>query len=106
MKEKPNLNYVKNLAGEDKVFEKKFIGILKAEFPEEKWEYLGNIKANRPREASLNVHKLKHKFNILGLMEGYGLAVRYEEDLRIGNTELKNEFLVILETLDEYIKTI
>ncbi|WP_394747461.1 Hpt domain-containing protein [Spongiimicrobium salis] len=106
MTEEPNLTYIKNLAGGDSAFEKKFIGILQTEFPIEKKEYLGNIAEDMTREAALNVHKLKHKFNILGLEESYRLAVTYEEDLRTGNTALKNEFHSILETIEVYLKTI
>ena len=106
MTEEPNLRYIKDLAASDTAFEKKFIGILQEEFPLEKEEYLQNMKEDKTREAALNVHKLKHKFNILGLEESYKLAVAYEEDLRTGNTVLQSKFLLILETIEVYLKTI
>ncbi|MEK6152188.1 Hpt domain-containing protein [Flavobacteriaceae bacterium 3-367] len=106
MKEKPNLDYIKQLAGDDSAFEKKFINILKEEFPQEKAEYLGNIKNNLPREAALNVHKLKHKFNVLGLTKSYRFAVDYEESLRMADTSLQWEFLEILDIIENYVKNI
>ncbi|WP_411029942.1 Hpt domain-containing protein [Spongiimicrobium sp. 3-5] len=104
--ERPNIDYIKELAGDDEAFEKKFITILQEEFPLEKEEYLDNVKHKRPRAAALNVHKLKHKFNVLGLAKGYGLAVAYEEDLRNGDMALHAHFLKVLETIEAYIKTI
>ena len=40
MREQPNLNYIKELSGGDKIFEEKFMSIVKTEFPIEKEEYL------------------------------------------------------------------
>ncbi len=106
MQERPNLDYVEELANGDEAFKAKFIAIIKEEFPLEVAEYLDNVENKRPRATSENVHKLKHKFNILGLHEGYRLAVRYEEDLRLGDTTLEGDFKAILETISDYIKTI
>ncbi|MEO9893037.1 Hpt domain-containing protein [Aurantibacter sp.] len=104
--ETPNINYINELAGNDEPFKNKFIEILKMEFPEEKLEYLNNINNNRTEAGSQNVHKLKHKFNILGLEESYRLAVIFEEELRLGNDRLKNEFVKILDKIEDYLKTI
>jgi len=106
MKETPNLEYIKELAGGAKSFEEKFISIIKAEFPNEKEQYLQNLKDKKYRETSENVHKLKHKLNILGLQKGYRLAVRHEEDLRYEDTKLKDEFLDILNIIEAFIKTL
>lgn len=106
LKEKPNMDYIEQLAGDDHLFKQKFIAILQEEFPEEKKEYLNNINNELSREAALNVHKLKHKLNILGLHKSYRLAVQYEEELRLGDTRLKQDFSSILETIETYLKTI
>lgn len=106
MKEQPNLNYIKELAGEDVEFENKFIAILKKEFPEEEQTYLNHIMAEEPRAASEIVHKLKHKFNILSMEDAYNFAVAYEEDLRTGNAEMDLDFRRILKTIESYLKTI
>jgi len=104
--ETPNLNYINELAGDDSEFKGAFIKILKNEFPAEKLEYLDNIESNRTEEASQNVHKLKHKMNILGLEESYKIAVIFEEELRLGNIRLKNDFMKIMNTIENYLKTI
>ena len=106
MKEQPNLNYVKELAGDDIEFEKKFIAIIKEEFPEEVDTYLKHLVADEPRAASEIVHKLKHKFNILSMEDSYKFAVAYEERLRTGNTEMDLDFRGILNTISSYLKTI
>ncbi|TDQ31089.1 Hpt domain-containing protein [Zeaxanthinibacter enoshimensis] len=104
--EQPNLNYIVELAGNDKVFKKKFIDILKCEFPNEKKEFLDNLNNNMPRAASLNVHKIKHKISVLGLEHGYERASVFEEELRDGITSMAEEFIAILECMDHFIKNI
>lgn len=104
--EQPNLNYIKQLAGDDAEFENKFIAILKEEFPQEKKEYTKQLSEKNTNETALIVHKLKHKLNILGLEKAYILAVSYEEDLRRGDAKLKNEFAKVLETIELYLNTI
>ena len=78
MIEQPNLNYVDELAGDDVAFRGQFIDIIKTEFPLEKEEYFGHVTNTRFKETAEIVHKLKHKFNILGMQESYKLAVAYE----------------------------
>ena len=102
----PNLSYINELSGDDMEFKGTFINILKNEFPVEKLEYLDNIENNRTAAASQNVHKLKHKMNILGLEESYRVAVIFEEELRLGNNRLKDEFLKIMTIIEDYLKTI
>lgn len=106
MTEVPNLNYIKELAGDDIEFEKKFISIIKKEFPEEVDTYLGQIRTNELLMAAETVHKLKHKFNILGLEQAYGYAVTYEEDLRDGNNKMDMNFRAILQKITKYLTTI
>lgn len=104
--ETPNLEYIKQLAGDDVAFEQKFIAILKDEFPVEKQEYIKTLQEGKTNETALLVHKLKHKLNILGLENAYRLAVTYEEELKMENTALKEEFSSILETIESYLKTL
>lgn len=106
MSEEPNLEYVDKLAGEDKAFRQKFITILKNEFPRERQEYEANLEDRNYPEAAENVHKLKHKFNVLGLYQSHALAVRYEAELRECNHSLHTEFLTILDRVETYLKTI
>lgn len=106
MQDVPNLNYIKELSGDNDAFEQKFIGVLKEEFPEEKQDYESYI-ANRDMKAAAEiVHKLKHKFNILSMENAYRFAVNYEEDLLIENSGLHSDFILILKQIETYLKTI
>ena len=104
--EQPNTKYIKELSGDDKAFEDKFISILKLEFPEEFLQYLDYIKEEKLKPAAEVVHKLKHKFNILGMENSYKLAVKYEEELKYGNAQKHREFVNILKTISDFIKTL
>ena len=106
MKDTPNLKYVEGLAQGDEDFRQKFIGILKEEFPMEKKEYLVAMDSSSFREASEHVHKIKHKLNVLGIHNGYTLAVQHENELRNGEYSFKQDFLNILQDVEHYLKTI
>ena len=106
MTETPNLNYIKELSGEDTDFEKKFIDIIKQEFPVEVNTYCHHIEQNQWDMAAEIVHKLKHKFNILGMEQAYGLAVTYEENLRKRDTGLDKDFKEILNDISQYLRSI
>ena len=103
MTEVPNLNYIKEIAGGNDEFEKKFLSIIQAEFPKEKQDYLQYLEGGALEESAKVVHKIKHKFGILGLTDGYKTAVKYEEDLKVGNTALQATFDGILETVENFI---
>jgi len=104
--EQPNLNYVKELAEGDQSFEQKFLEIIKSEFPVEKQTYIDSLEKEDYNATAEIVHKLKHKFNILGLQKGYRLAVGFEEQLKYGNSKLKDDFLRILIIIENYILNI
>ncbi len=106
MLEKPNLFYVQELAGDDLAFENKFIGILKDEFPLEQQEYVNCIEKSQLMDAAQIVHKLKHKFNILSMTESYTFAVAYEEELKKSRPQMDKRFREILNTIEDYLKTI
>ncbi|SIQ41913.1 histidine kinase [Maribacter ulvicola] len=106
MIEQPNLNYVNELAGDDQAFKDQFIAIIKNEFPLEKEEYFGHVENLRVKKTAEIVHKLKHKFNILGMENSYKLAVAYEMELLEGKHNSQSKFVEVLETIDEYIKAI
>ncbi|WP_051583883.1 Hpt domain-containing protein [Dokdonia sp. PRO95] len=102
--EKPNLNYIKELSGGDAGFEKKLIGVVQAELPQEIAEYEGNMKDSAFAKAAENVHKIKHKLGIVGLEKGYELAIAYEDELKEGKSTLKEEFDNILTAVIHFIK--
>ncbi|MET6991251.1 Hpt domain-containing protein [Sediminicola arcticus] len=91
MKEVPHLNYIRELSGGDEGLEKKFIALIKNEFPIDKEIYLEKLGHKKYKDTMHMVQKLKPKpkLNFLGLQEGYRLALRYEEDLRYGNPKLQ-----------------
>ena len=103
MAEIPNLNYIKEISGGNEEFEKKFLSIIQLEFPKEREDYSNLLKEGQLEESAKVVHKIKHKFGILGLNDGYKIAIRYEEDLKIGNTALKEDFEGVLNTVQEFI---
>lgn len=104
--DKPNLEYITQLADGDTEFEKQFISILQEEFPKEKSVYVKAIEEKDWHEAAQIVHKLKHKFNILSMHEGYKLAVAFEEELNAKNDKSNAAFIGVLETVDAYLKTL
>ncbi|MUU78712.1 Hpt domain-containing protein [Winogradskyella endarachnes] len=104
--EQPNLSYIHSMSGGDKAFEQKLITIIKKEFPEEKSIYFTNIEAKNYTLTAENVHKLKHKISILGLVKSYDVAVDYENNLIDGNTEGRIEFEAILQIMTEFLETI
>lgn len=103
MGEVPNLNYIKEIAGGNEEFEKKFMAIIQAEFPKEKEAYLKNLDTEELEESAKVVHKIKHKLGILGLNGAYKLAIKHEEDLKYGDIKLKDDFIAVLETVEAFI---
>lgn len=101
--EEPNLNYVKQISGGDVDFEKEMIQVIKTEFPQEKETYSTFVIADDKIAIAEIVHKIKHKFSILGLEKGYECAVIYEENLREGNYEKKENFEKVLDTITSYL---
>lgn len=102
--EKPNLSYIESMSGGDKAFKQKLIDIIKTEFPQEKVIYFKNIKAKNYKEAAENVHKLKHKISILGLIKSYDLAVEFEHNLIDGNSNSKKDFEFILQNITNFLE--
>ena len=106
MKEKPNLNYIEELASGSEDFKQKLISVVKREFPEEKDEFLKNYNSNNWKLAAENVHKLKHKIGMMGFEEGYQITIDFEEELIQGNNTLYLKFILILESIENFLKQI
>ena len=105
MIEKPNLNYVNNLSGDDDNVKKLLIDVIKTEFPEEKKEYYESYHNKEYKKIEENVHRLKHKISILGLVKSYEIANEYEHNLRVKSTDKSDDFDIILLVITEYLKT-
>ena len=101
--EQPNRNYINELSGGNEEFENKLIHVIKTEWPDEVEEYRENLDNFAFAKAALNVHKIKHKLGIVGLVEGYELAVQYELDLKEGNTAKKDQFEDLLKIVTLFI---
>ncbi len=106
--EKPNLSYIEKLARGDESVRKSLIGLIKSEFPGEKKEYFNTVKSGDFKNIGSDVHRIKHKFSILGLENSYKSAVEYEQNLRDLNlnSTSRKEFENTLIVISEYLKTI
>jgi len=104
MKESPNLDYIEELSGGDKAFKDKLISIIKKEFPQEEAIYKTNLAAKNYSEVASNVHKIKHKISILGLLNSYELAEKYEHELLENNAGLQEEFEAILAKIKLFLE--
>ncbi|MEM7186203.1 MAG: Hpt domain-containing protein [Bacteroidota bacterium] len=102
--EEPNLNYIKEIADGNETFERELIAIIQSEFPMERDAFVKYIEASQLEHAAEMVHKLKHKFNILGLTSTYESAVSLEEELRANNASSIDFFLTILDSLNSQIQ--
>ena len=103
---KPNLNYINEISDNDTVFKNKLISIIKREFPLEKEEFLSNYNTNQYILAAQNVHKLKHKINMFGLKKGYEIAIKLENELNDEKFDSYEDFIVILDLIDNYLNKI
>jgi hypothetical protein len=101
--EKPNLNYINELSGENLAFKIKIISIFKKELSEEIVVYSSEFKSGNYLLAAQSVHKLKHKISILGLEKGYCIAEEYENNLKKNSTKLDVDFKNILKKMQEFV---
>ncbi|MBS1535934.1 MAG: Hpt domain-containing protein [Bacteroidetes bacterium] len=106
MRELPNLLYIEQLAQDNQVVRERLIRILKEEFPQEVEKYKQESEQSDYFLMSESVHKLKHKFGLLGLEKAYHLAADFEEQLRAQKTNLKTEFEVVLQDIELFLNTI
>jgi len=103
---KPNLNYINEISENDRTFRNKLISIIKREFPVERNEFLSNYDTKKYLNAAENVHKLKHKINILGLKKGFEIAVKFENELNDKKFDSYQDFIVVLNLINNYLKEI
>ncbi len=101
--EQPNLDYVNELAAGDEAFKNKLLAVVKEELPQEMQLYFENYNNSAFAKAAENVHKLKHKLGILGIVQGYQTAIDYEAELNQGKSTLKNEFDNLLRRCESFV---
>ena len=99
----PNLNYIKELSGGDVEFEARLLSVLKKELPLEIEEFNENIQQNNLRESAQNVHKIKHKINILSMDQSFVVAEEFEKNLNSGCLDLYEEFIDILKKMTIFL---
>lgn len=104
--EQPNLNYLKSLSNGNTLLEERFLLIIKNEFPVDVEEFYQYLQEKHYSAASKKVHKIKHKIAFLGLENGCKTAILFENNLKNYATDLLPEFEAILETINEFIKTL
>ena len=100
--EKPNINYINEIADNDTVFKTKLITILKEELPLEIAEYENKMKISDYFGASNLVRKIKHKISVMGMNKSYNIADKFEYNLKNQSEELKSDFNKILFILQNY----
>ncbi len=100
----PNLNYIKKIADGNMSIEKKLLAIVKKEFPNEKKQLEQHLLDKKFDKAALTVHKLKHKFVVLGFESKYELITNFEKQLLYSNITLLPQFTDLLSQLETFIK--
>ena len=95
----PNLSYIRELSGGDQEFESRLIGVLKKELPQEIDRFHKHIRQKNLRKAAEDVHKIKHKMSILGMVESYSLSEKFEDELKREHLNLHGDFVNILQKM-------
>ncbi len=90
--ERPNIEYILKLSGNEESVKLKLIRVLKYELPIEIEAYGACIALNNCQQAAFYVHKIKHKIAILGLTKTYHMSEKYEIQLSENRKELQNDF--------------
>ena len=105
MNEKPNFNYVNQLADGDVAFKAKLLAVIKNEFPLELQKYHAAVSSNDLFQIAEVVHKLKNKISMLGLESSYLIAQEYEENLKQNSTSRKEIFEEVLTLMTAFINS-
>jgi hypothetical protein len=106
--EQPNLVYIDQLARGDESIKNILIEVIKTEFPKEINDYYISVDIKDFKKIEDNVHRIKHKFSILGLVKSYNKANEFEHNLRENQLNLKEHeyFEKTLTVISGYLKTI
>ncbi len=91
--EEPNLEYLYQLSDNDMEFVHQILAVINEELPIELAQYQEMITTGQYHEAAQLVHKIKHKFIIVGLKSSYKSAHAHEDLLRDNNVTLHDEFI-------------
>lgn len=103
MSEEPNLINLIQLSDGDDAIKSNLWLVLKEEFTKEVEDYNLKITENNFLLASGIVHKIRHKIGFLGMQDAYDLSYQYQQNLELNSTDLKADFELILNTINEFI---
>lgn len=103
MVEKPNLINLIQLSNGDEAIKSSLWLVLKQEFSKEVEDYNMKITEKNFLIASEIVHKIRHKIGFLGMYNAYDLSYQYQQNLELNSLDLKEDFELILNTIDEFI---
>ena len=106
MSEQPNVEYIDKLADGDTKIRERLISVLKNEFPTEVMQYNEAITSQNYSEAAELVHKIKHKFGLLGLEKSYYISKKYEQNLKNNLTNDQIHFEKTITIIEEFLKNI
>lgn len=106
MIETPNLSYIAQLSNGNKAFEKDLMNIIRRELPKEIEAYQSHLSNGDLTETAGCVHKINHKFKILGLIKGFKIAEDYRSNLLENRLIRKLDFEGILPRLLLFIKSV
>jgi HPt (histidine-containing phosphotransfer) domain-containing protein len=101
--EEPNMDYIKNMAGDDQSFIRQLLNIALKEIPIERDQYILHIEKNDYEAAANLVHKIKHKFSIFGMKESYTFSVEYEASLKNKDASGHEKFMNRLNVMQDYV---
>ena len=101
----PNLSQIQEIAAGDDSLTDRLIAILKKEFPQERDQFINLIQNNNFHDAAALVHKIKHKIILLGMDKSYNIAINFENELKNGKMTLFSKFVLILDKIDQFLKT-
>lgn len=106
--EQPNLDYINDIARGDHDVKESLISVVKSEFPEEKELYFNSLEKKDFKDIKEIVHRIKHKFSILGLVKSYENANAFEKSLRDQslNKQQQQDFEQMLLVISTYLETI
>lgn len=101
--ENPSLNYLKNLSGGNKVFERKIFKIFLDELPQEFSSYQQAIDSKNYFNAAEIVHKMKHKIAFFEMEKALNAVEKHENALRKGKLNNQEEIQDIVTKLLKFL---
>lgn len=94
--EKPNLDYIDSLADGDEEFRLSLLSHLSKELPIELDKLKNSIENNIPLEQADSIHKIKHKFAMVGMKHHNEVSQVVESNIRNGqNMDDHSKLLIV-----------